>query len=86
MQTETEDWERYGRALVGAMADVLGEADEAVRPLLLETADYWFSLGLAIGTQEPHHAGRLLQIVEAHEGNRAELAEDGAAFCDEALG
>lgn len=86
MGARTDDWERYGRVLVSAMADVLAQSDEAVRPLLLETADYWFSLGLAIATERPEEGRSLLELVEAHEGNRAELIQDGAALCDEVLG
>ncbi len=48
MQQDDAAWERYGRALVGSMAEVLPEADDASHGLLLETADYWLSPGVAI--------------------------------------
>ena len=47
------DWERYGRALHAAMAEVLAELPEDVRPHVLETADYWLSVGLTIGLGTP---------------------------------
>ena len=74
-------WERYGRALHRAIAEVLEEA----RPLALETADYWISVGLTIGLERPHQARRLLELIEADEGERAALGEDAAAFVEEAL-
>jgi hypothetical protein len=41
MPSNQEDWERYGRALHRAMAEVLQEFPEEARPNALETADYW---------------------------------------------
>jgi hypothetical protein len=79
------DWERYGRALHRAMAEVLEELPEDVRPQALETADYWISVGLTIGLERPHQARRLLKLIEAEEAERVALAEDAAAFLDEAL-
>jgi hypothetical protein len=78
-------WERYGRALHRAMAEVLEELSEEVRPHALETADYWISMGLTIGLERPHQARRLLELIEADEGERAALGEDAAAFVEEAL-
>jgi hypothetical protein len=85
MPGNQEDWERYGRALHRAMAEVLEEFPEAVRPHALETADYWVSVGLTIGLDRPHQARRLLELIEAEETQRAALAEDAADFLDEAL-
>ena len=85
MPSNQEDWERYGRALHRAMAEVLEELPEDVRPHALETADYWISVGLTIGLERPHQARRLLELIEAEETERAALAEDAAAFLDEAL-
>jgi hypothetical protein len=79
-------WERYGRALHRAIAEVLEEFLEEARPLALETADYWISVGLTIGLERPHQARRLLEVIEAEEAERAALAEDAAAFVEEALG
>ncbi len=78
-------WERYGRALHRAMAEVLEELSEEVRPHALETADYWISVGLTIGLERPHQARRLLELIEADDGERAALGEDAAAFVEEAL-
>ena len=41
MASSKGDWEGYGRALHGAMSEVLEEFLEEARPLALETADYW---------------------------------------------
>ncbi len=80
-----EAWQRYGRALHRAMAEVLTEFPEEVRPHALETADYWISVGLTIGLERPHQARRLLELIEREEAERAALAEDAAAFVEEAL-
>jgi hypothetical protein len=40
-----ENWGRYGRALIKSMREVLAESPEDLHGLLLETADYWLSLG-----------------------------------------
>ena len=81
----TADWERYGRSLHRAMAEVLEELPEEARPHALETADYWLSLGLAIGLERPEDARRLLALIEASEAERAELSGDASAFLEEAL-
>ena len=85
MASNQEDWERYGRALHRAMAEVLEEFPEEVRPHALETADYWISVGLTIGLERPHQARRLLELIEAEETERAALADDAADFLDEAM-
>jgi hypothetical protein len=85
MATNEGGWERYGRALHRAMVEVLEEFPEEARPNALETADYWISVGLTIGLERPHQARRLLELIEAKEDERAALAEDAAAFLDEAL-
>ena len=58
---------------------------EALRSHVLETADYWISVGLTIGLERPHQARRLLELIEATESERTTLAEDAAAFIAEAL-
>ncbi|MGO9205750.1 MAG: hypothetical protein ACLQBX_06105 [Candidatus Limnocylindrales bacterium] len=78
-------WERYGRALHAAMAEVLAELPEEVRPHVLETADYWISVGLTIGLEHPRQAQRLLELIEAEEIERAALTDDAIDFLDEAL-
>lgn len=85
MISSSDHWERYGRALHRAMAEVLREFPEEVRAHALETADYWISVGLTIGLERPHQAQRLLELIEANEAERAALAEDAAAFIEEAL-
>jgi hypothetical protein len=85
MATNSEAWTRYGRALTGAMAEVLDEIPEELRSHVLETADYWISVGLTIGLERPHQARRLLELIEAEETERATLAEDATAFVEEAL-
>jgi hypothetical protein len=78
-------WERYGRALHRAMAEVLEEFPEDVRPHALETADYWISVGVTIGLERPHQARRLRELIEAEEDERTAPGEDAAAFIEEAL-
>jgi hypothetical protein len=80
-----DPWSRYGRTLTRAMAEVLDEIPEELRSHVLETADYWISVGLTIGLERPHQARRLLELIEVEESERAILAEDAAAFIEEAL-
>jgi hypothetical protein len=79
-------WRRYATALLHAMAEVRAETPEDVHPVLMETADYWLSLGLAIGAERPEAATRLLHLIEAEEPERAELTADAQHFVAEALG
>jgi hypothetical protein len=85
MITSGEAWSRYGKTLVQAMAEVLDEIPEEPRSHVLETADYWISVGLTIGLERPHQARQLLELIEATESERATLAEDATAFVEEAL-
>jgi hypothetical protein len=83
--TEGDGWERYGRAITAAMAEVLEELPDEARPHALETADYWLSVGLVIGIERPTEASRLLELIEADETERAALSGDGTTFLAEAL-
>jgi len=85
MITSGEAWSRYGKTLVQAMAEVLDDIPEELRSHVLETADYWISVGLTIGLERPHQARRLLELIEVEESERASLAEDATAFVEEAL-
>jgi hypothetical protein len=85
MTTVDDPWTRYGRTLTRAMAEVLDEIPEELRSHVLETADYWISVGLTIGLERPHQARRLLELIEVEESERATLAEDAATFIEEAL-
>jgi hypothetical protein len=85
MTTSDDPWACYGRSLVRAMAEVLDEIPEELRSHVLETADYWISVGLTIGLERPHQARRLLELIEVEESERASLAEDATAFVEEAL-
>ena len=71
-------WERYGRALISSMSEVLDETPDHIHSNLLETADYWLSLGLVLGLRQPDRAQELLQVIEAYEAElaRARLAEN----------
>ena len=80
-----DPWSRYGRSLAQAMAEVLEEIPEVLRAPVLETADYWLSVGIQLGLERPHQARELLAIAEADELERAALAEDAAGFIAEAL-
>ena len=77
--------QRYGRALHRAMAEVLDEFPESAQPHAVEVADYWLSLGLAIGLEHASEAQRLLGLIEANEEEMAELSHDAGAFLEEAL-
>jgi hypothetical protein len=67
------------------MAELLDELPENVRPHAVEVADYWLSLGLAIGLEHASEAQRLLGLIEANEEEMAELSHDADAFLEEAL-
>ena len=70
----------YSRAIVTLMAEVLDKApDEDARAALLETADYWLQLGLAIGVKNPKDARRLLSQEEEISADR-DPAFDAAEF------
>ena len=80
------DWRRYATALLHSMEDVRAETAEDLHPVLMETADYWLSLGLAIGTEHPEMAMRLLRLIETEEPELVELSADAQQFVAEALG
>ena len=74
---DNEAWQRYGAAVIEAMREVLEEADDdRHRELLLETADYWLGLGLAIGLHRPDRARTLLGVIHADAAERAEMLAD----------
>ncbi len=79
-------WRRYATALLHSMGDVRAETAEEFHPVLLENADYWLSLGLAIGTEQPETARRLLRLIETEEPELLELTSDAQHFVAEALG
>ncbi len=79
-------WNQYGRALIQTMAEVTAELPQEFHAIVLETADYWLSLGLVIGTQQREQALALLDLIESEGEGRTELATDAKAFCEEALG
>lgn len=80
------EWRRYAKALLRSMTEVREETPEDVHPVLMETADYWLSLGLAIGTSQPEAAARLLRVIDTEESEPAELTADAEHFINEALG
>ena len=80
-----ETWQRYGRALIGAMSEVLEEVDEKDRELVLETADFWLSLGLTIGLERPDEAEKLIAVLQGTPEERGELRSDADALLDEAV-
>lgn len=80
-----EAWERYGRAVIASMQEVLAEAQEQHHPLVLETAAYWLSIGATLGLSRPDDARRLLALIEPEETARTELETDAEDFAREAL-
>ena len=75
-----DQWARYGRALIGSMSEVLDETPPETHANLLETADYWLSLGLVLGLRQPGQAQRLLRVIEAHEAEQGELERDAVGL------
>ena len=80
-----ELWERYGRSLLQGMQEVLADTPAELHALLLETADYWLSVGLAMGSERPAEARRLLAVIEAEEAERLALAGDAAQLVSDVL-
>lgn len=66
--------------MIGSMSEVLGETPDDIHANLLETADYWLSVGLVLGLRQPAQARELLQVIEAHEAERGELERDAAGL------
>jgi hypothetical protein len=65
------------------MSEVLNETPDELHANLLETADYWLSLGLVLGLRDPEKAGKLLMVIEAHEAERGELERDATGLIQE---
>ena len=80
-----ETWQRYGRALITAMREVLEEIDERQREVLLETADFWLRLGLVIGLERAPEAEQLLRLSAAHAGEHDELLADAEELLEDAI-
>jgi hypothetical protein len=78
-----EEWTRYGRALIASMTEVLNETPEEMHANLLETADYWLSLGLVLGLREPARAQQLLQLIETNAAEHGQLERDAASLISE---
>jgi hypothetical protein len=83
LESADERWARYGRALIASMSEVLDETPEESHANILETADYWLSLGLTLGLRDPQRASELLNVIEAHEPERGELARDAGGLIGE---
>ena len=69
-------WERYGRALHRAIAEVLEEFLEEARPLALEIADYWISVG-PHDRPRPTPPGATAPRADRGGGGRASRARRG---------
>lgn len=83
----SEAWDRYGRCVIASMREVLDTAPEDVHALLLETADYFLSLGLLIGTERPVDGARLLTLaMEREPEDLTELCADAEALVAEVRG
>jgi len=84
-QQADEAWQRYGRSLIAAMQEVLEEADDRHRELLLEAADFWLGIGLVLGLDRRADAERLLGILQGHGDERGELLADADDLLAEAI-
>jgi len=73
-------WAQYGRALIDSMSEVLAETPDEIHANLLETADYWLSLGLVLGLRDPHQARQLLEVIKANEAECGELERDATGL------
>ena len=78
--SDDAQWAQYGRVLIDSMSEVLLETPDETHANLLETADYWLSLGLVLGLRDPVQARQLLQVIEAHEAERGELERDATGL------
>ena len=78
-----EEWTRYARALINSMTEVLEETPDDMHANLLETADYWLSLGLVLGLKDSAQAKELLDVIEAHEAEQGELERNAQALIGE---
>lgn len=65
------------------MSEVLDETPEQTHANLLETADYWLSLGLVLGLRQPGQAQQLLKVIEAHVAEHGELERDALGLIGE---
>ena len=65
------------------MSEVLAETPDDIHANLLETADYWLSLGLVLGLRDPAQAAQLLNVIEAHEAERGELERDATGLINQ---
>ena len=83
--TDDVEWQRYARAVIGAMQEVLEEVDDRHRELLLEASDYWLAVGLSIGVNRPDEAERLLTAIESDSQEREELLADATDLISAAL-
>ena len=77
--------QRYGRAVQRAIAELLDGFPENARPHAVEVANFWLSLGIAIGLEHRSEAQQLLGLIEANGEKMAELSHDARAFLEEAL-
>ena len=62
------------------MSEVLQETPEEMHANLLETADYWLSLGLVLGLRDSGQATQLLDVIEAEHEERGQLDRDARAL------
>lgn len=62
------------------MSEVLQETPEEMHANLLETADYWLSLGLVLGLRDSGQAKQLLDVIEAEHEERGQLDRDAGAL------
>ena len=79
-------WHRFARALIASMREVLTEVDDDQAAVVLETAEYWFRVGLASALEHPDESRRLLDVIEPAGVERDELLQDASTFVSEALG
>ena len=84
-EKQNGEWGRYGGAMIEAMLEVLEEADDSHRELLLETADYWLGVGITIGLRRPDQAHTLLGVIHGGDDEGGELLSDADELLSMAL-
>jgi hypothetical protein len=77
--------QHYGRAVNRAIAELFDGLPENAQPHAIEVANFWLSLGIAIGLEHASEAQQLLGLIEANGERMAELSHDARAFIEDAL-
>jgi hypothetical protein len=78
--------ERYVEAIIDTLGDVVRERSVEEAAELLEIADFFFRLGVGVGTRRPDEAMKILSLAQVEKGESADLSAEADAFCRLVLG